>query len=133
MRPSMLVFAALAVALPAAAQQAPRTTAPDVGFFPPLPNGDVSLTHTLPAEAYQPIPRPSAPAAPQAPAPAPAPASVVPATSGAPIVVVVPEPARRTEDQMDRSREEAAIANAAAAREPHINGAFTGLTDERDR
>lgn len=123
------VLAALAVALPVAAQQAPGTSAADVGFFRPQPNGDLSLTHTLPPEAYQPIPSPSARPAPTAPRPPAAPQ----APAAAPLVVVVPDATRRTEEQMDRSRQEAAVANAAAVSQPHINGAFTGLTDERDR
>jgi hypothetical protein len=140
MRRFALVLAALAAALPASAQQAPGTSGADVGFFRPQANGDLSLTHTLPPEAYQSIPAPPAPTAPAAPiAPRPptapqAPAAATPATGAAPLVVVVPDTTRGTEDQMDRSREDAALANAAAARQPQrINGAFTGLTDERDR
>ena len=34
---------------------------------------------------------------------------------------------------MDRSEAAARSAQQAAALTPHINGAFTGLTDERDR
>ena len=87
------------------------------GFFPPKPQGDLSLFRTLPPEAYQPPAPPAAPAQPAA---------------TAPLVVVVPPTAESQADREEavarRAREE------AAARMPApINGAFTGLTDERDR
>jgi hypothetical protein len=96
----------------------------EAGFFPPKPAGDLSLFRTLPPEAYQ----PPAPVAPPAPASAPA----APAAPTAPLVVVVPPAVDNQADLQDvraaRAREE------AAARMPApINGAFTGLTDERDR
>ena len=140
MRPlhTALVAATLAT-LPALAQQTATPPGTATGFFAPQPNGDPSLTHTLPPEAYQPASAPVAPrpsAQPQAPSAPAAPVTGAPA-NGAPLVVVVPDPnaaARRTEEQMDRAREEADRARAATANQPpHINGAFTGLTDERDR
>lgn len=132
MRPlhTALVAATLAT-LPAAAQQSTTPPGTGAGFFAPQPNGDPSLTHTLPPDAYQPVPAPAAPRPPAAPATAAATAN------GAPLVVVVPDPgaaARRTEEQMDRAQEESDRARAATASQPpRINGAFTGLTDERDR
>jgi len=112
-----------AAAQPNAAPQAQGQPG-EAGFFSPKPAGDLSLFRTLPPEAYQPPAPPAPPAAPAAPA-QPAPAS-------APLVVVVPPNAESQADREEaiarRAREE------AAARAPApINGAFTGLTDERDR
>jgi len=122
--PGAVLAAALAAASPPVPAQSNPAAQP--GFFSPKPDGDLSLFRTLPPEAYQP-PVPSVPAAPAPPA---APAAPLPAA--APLVVVVPP---GTESQADR--EEAIARRAreeAAARMPApINGAFTGLTDERDR
>jgi hypothetical protein len=128
--PRAILAAVLAAAsAPVLAQQnpAPQADPAQAGFFAPKPAGDLSLFRTLPPEAYQP-PAPAAPAAaPTAPA-----APAAPAAATAPLVVVVPS---ATESQADR--EEAIARRAreeAAARMPApINGAFTGLTDERDR
>jgi hypothetical protein len=131
MRPAFrAVIAAVltAASWPVLAQSnpAPQPDPAQAGFFPPKPAGDLSLYRTLPPEAYQP-PAPVPPAAPAAPS---APQAPAPAT--APLVVVVPP---GTESQADR--EEAIALRAreeAAARMPApINGAFSGLTDERDR
>jgi hypothetical protein len=125
---AFLTAAVAAASWPVLAQSNPSAQAepPQAGFFPAKPAGDLSLFRTLPPEAYQP-PAPVAPAAPASPA---APQAPAPAT--APLVVVVPP---GTESQADR--EEAIARRAreeAAARMPApINGAFTGLTDERDR
>ena len=121
---SSIVLLAAALPMAALAQLVPVPQAPQpaVGFFQPKPGDDLSLSRTLPPEAYQP------------PAPAPtasAPASASPAPAAAPLVVVVPASG---ESQADRAEAEAERARAAAARMPQpINGAFTGLTDERDR
>lgn len=119
----VLLAAALPVAALAQQIPAPQAPQPAVGFFQPKPGDDLSLSRTLPPEAYQPpAPGPTA-SAPAAAAPAPAPAA-------APLVVVVPG----GESQADRAEADAERARAAAARMPQpINGAFTGLTDERDR
>jgi len=117
---SPLLAQSNAAAQPSAATQT-QAQPPQAGFFSPKPPGDLSLYRTLPPEAYQP---PAPPAAPAAPAP--------PAAATSPLVVVVPPNAESQADREEaiarRAREE------AAARAPApINGAFTGLTDERDR
>ena len=129
MRPAfsaLLAAALVAASASVVAQSNPAGPAPQdaTGFFPPKPGGDLSLSHTLPPEAY----RPAAPVPAEAPAVPPA----APAASTAPLVVVVPA---STEGQVDRAEGEARRAREeAATRAPApINGAFTGLTDERDR
>jgi hypothetical protein len=124
-----LIAAALACAAGASrAQSNPAAaTPPDAGFFRPQPGDDPSLFRTLPPEAY----------APQAPASTAATASRDARNAPTPTtVVVVPTPyvPAPAEDQLDRAQIEAQRAQAALARQPApINGAFTGLTDERDR
>ena len=104
-------------------------TPPDVGFFRPQSGDDPSLFHTLPPEAY--APRAAASTA------ATANGDARNATGPAPTtVVVIPTPyvSAPAEDRLDRAQVEAQRAQAALARQPApINGAFTGLTDERDR
>jgi hypothetical protein len=126
--PAVLAVALAAASLSALAQQSnpgAQAQPAQAGFFPPKPGDDLSLMRTLPPEAYQ-------PPAPVSPAPAAAPAApAVPATPAAPLVVVMPP---NGETQADRAEAEARRAREAAARLPTpINGAFTGLTDERDR
>jgi hypothetical protein len=110
---SALAIAAAALALPNAA-----------AFFPPQPNNEPSLT---------PGPREPAPAQPLA-APAPgqpplkAPAQVQRQTPP-------PDPAeaiRAAEEQMDRVERESERARASQYPAP-VQGAFDGLTSERDR
>lgn len=129
--PLALIAAALACAAGAShAQSNPAAaTPPDVGFFRPQPNDDPSLFRTLPPETYAPR-SPARTAATNGTAPG------APAASPAPTVLVVPAPyvPAPAEDQLDRAQLEAQRAQAALARQPApINGAFTGLTDERDR
>ena len=119
-----------------AALAAPALATAQAGFFTPTPNNDPSLTRTLPPENYAPAttapPAPAAPAASAAPAaPAQPPATGVSAETAAALAA---EQTQGVEAQMDRSEAESRDARAAAARAPTpINGAFTGLTDERDR
>src|SRR5262249_23584814 len=105
---------------------------PQAGFFASKPVDDPSLSHTLAPEVY------SAPApAPAAPAAAPAPAATLVASpapgAAAPVAAAAPPAPAPVENQMDRSEAEARQAAQAIAATPHINGAFNGLTDERDR
>jgi len=120
---SPLLAQSNAAAQPSAATQT-QAQPPQAGFFSPKPPGDLSLYRTLPPEAYQPPAPPAAPAAPAQPAPS--------AATTAPLVVVVPPNAESQADREEaiarRAREEAAARGPAP-----INGAFTGLTDERDR
>jgi len=120
---SPLLAQSNAPAQPDAATQG-QAQPPQAGFFSPQPTGDLSLFRTLPPEAYQPPAPPAAPAAPAQPAPS--------AATTAPLVVVVPPNAESQADREEaiarRAREEAAARGPAP-----INGAFTGLTDERDR
>ncbi len=122
---TLVLCAALAIPALAMAQ------APDsgTGFFRPTPGNDPSLNRTLPPQDYA------------GTVPNPAPARVAPvAPPAAPVATVEPEPApaaeraAAAEAQMDRSQAEARQAQENAMRAPpRINGAFTGLTDERDR
>jgi hypothetical protein len=103
------------------------TSGADMGFFPPRP--DVALTSPAPATQL-----PRAPAAP-APAQLP-PRTATPAAPGAQSTAVADpgEILRRTEDDLDRADREARLERDRALRTPPpITGAFTGLTDERDR
>ncbi|HSN22082.1 MAG TPA: hypothetical protein VLS49_15470 [Usitatibacter sp.] len=123
------LFAAGAVL---AQTSAPNRTPPDVGPFPPQPGDDPSLLRTLPPEAYQP-PAPPQPAPAQASAGVPAAAATA---APAPVIVVVPDANRdaAAQEQLERARLEAEAARARMSTAPApINGAFTGLTDERNR
>ena len=124
-----LALAALLGIAPLALAQAPQ---PQSGFFAPKPGDDPSLTRTLPPEDYPPAPAPAAPV--PAPAPAPAPIPAPPPGMTTTTVTTTGPQAAAVESQMDRAEDEARRAQEAAARAPQrINGAFTGLTDERDR
>lgn len=132
MRPNTrsILAALLAIAATAAvAQSTPNgnaTPQQPKGFFSTPPQSDPSLFRTLPPEAYEATP--PGQAAPSQPA-----AAAAAAANGAdrPLVVVVPE-ASNTEAQLDRAQLEAQQARTNRAPAP-INGAFTGLTDPRDR
>lgn len=122
--------ATLCMAGAAIAQTSPAAPSP-VGPFPPQPGDDPSLFRTLPPEAYATPTEPrAAHAAPQPPAANPAAVAAPPA----PIVVVVPDHRSQAAEQLDRAQLEADAARARMSQAPApINGAFTGLTDERDR
>jgi len=129
MRPNTRPILAVALAIAATAAVAQATpngnaTPPQPkGFFSTQPQSDPSLFRTLPPEAYE-----TAPTAQTAPAQA----AAAPANrADRPLVVVVPE-AANPEAQLDRAQLEAQRAQANRAPAP-INGAFTGLTDPRDR
>jgi hypothetical protein len=126
-RHSTLMLAAALGTATFALAQAPQ---PDAGFFRPKPGGDPSLSQTLPADNYPATPAPAPAAAPQAPAVAPAPAAPATTTTA---TSAGPQVSANVENAMDRSEAEARRAAELQARAPHINGAFTGLTDERDR
>jgi len=126
---SFFLLAALCAAAGAYGQAVTATPAPassQRGFFPPTPGDDPSLFHTLPPEAYaqprgaqQPV-RPGAQAA--------------PASTSAPVVVVVPDPNVESREQVERAQIEGQQAAARMRQVPApINGAFTGATDEADR
>lgn len=115
-----------APAAPAAAAAAANPAGP----FPPQPGGDPSLFRTLPADAYPQPAKPQPEGGSAASAPTPRAASTPPA----PVVVVVPDTRAAMQDELDRARLEAEAARMRASQAPApINGAFTGLTDERDR
>lgn len=124
--PVFVLVAALGAATLASAQ-APQ---PQSGFFAPKPGDDPSLSHTLPPQVYPgtvaPAPAPVVPAQPTPPPPVPPATTTTATTAGAQVTANV-------ENQMDRSQAEARRAQEVLARQPHINGAFSGLTDERDR
>jgi 2-oxoglutarate decarboxylase len=123
----------LTAALGSATLALAQSPQPDSGFFPPKPGDDPSLTHTLPPDAYPPPPAPAAPLpAPTAAAPTPTPPTPMPQTTTT-VTSSGPQVSANVENAMDRSEAEARNAAEATARAPHINGAFTGLTDERDR
>jgi len=113
----------------AQAQPAPNAAPAHLGPFPPQPGDDPSLFRTLPPEAYV-QPPPVAAAGTQATA-APQRNANPPAS---PVVVVVPDTRDAMQEQLERARVEAEAARARMNPAPApINGAFTGLTDERDR
>jgi hypothetical protein len=123
--PCLAVLLCAAATAFAQAQPAPNGAPANVGPFPPQPGDDPSLFRTLPPEAYV-KPSGTHPAAPPAASNANPPA--------APVVVVVPDTHPAMQEQLERSRLEAEAARARMDQTPApINGAFTGLTDERDR
>lgn len=130
MRPNTrpILAALLAIAVTAAvAQTAPNggaSSQQSKGFFSTQTQSDPSLFRTLPPEAYE-ATTPAGQAAPAQPAATP------PTRTDQPLVVVVPE-AANPEAQLDRAQLEAQQAQANRAPAP-INGAFTGLTDPRNR
>jgi hypothetical protein len=132
---SRLILGTAAVAFCAAA--AAQTAQQQPGFFRPKADPDL----TSPDRAAQPAPMTSpqagqVPAQPSSQVPGPAPVAQDEASSqqnGA--IASDPTRLRRwTEQQMDRSEQDAARAKAMANTTPApINGAFTGQTSERDR
>ena len=140
---SRLILGAAAAAFCAAAFAQTQS-----GFFPPkadpnLTAPDRQVQPAQPAAAAQPM----QPAQPAQPAQSPQAATMgQPALGAAPVAPDRPQESntaiandptrlmRWTEQQMDRSEQEAAQAKAQAAARPEpINGAFTGQTSERDR
>jgi hypothetical protein len=124
-----LVLCATLGACPLAMAQVPQNGA---GFFPPTPGNDPSLSRTLAPESYPGVvPAPGTViATPVAPAPTPAQTAAASAPAPAPAA----DRAVAAEGDMDKSGAEARQAREATMRSPQpINGAFTGLTDERDR
>jgi len=99
-----------------AQDQGSQSAQADAGFFRPQSGDHVSLVRTLPPETYGEAPK----------------SATQPAVTYVPVPVLVPA-APASESQLDRSEAEAARANALMAAQPHINGAFTGSTDPRDR
>ena len=121
-----LAFVAILVSSSALAQTTPPgVVGPDNGFFRPTPGGDPSLTHP-PAPPYTTL------------STAPAPAPVLPTPALVPVEVpvdpVAAAAALAAERELNRAEREALEAQARARATPApIPGAFTGLTNERDR
>ena len=96
------------------------------GFFQPTPDGDVALTKIVPPRDESSAP---AAAAPQPPAP------VVAATDAAAAHRQREDALQRVETELDRAQSEARSEQerAQAAPRPTVEGAFNGVTSERDR
>jgi len=128
---AILALGAIVVSTAASAQigQNPAVS-PDNGFFRPTPGNDPSLTHAPQAG----VP-PQVVVQPRLAGPFPPPAQPIPAQVNVPAAAaVVPSPAERADAETERAQREAEeVARRAAAAPPGINGAFTGLTNERDR
>ena len=118
-----LAFVAILVSSSALAQTTPPgVVGPDNGFFRPTPGGDPSLTHP-PAPPYTTL----SSTRPALPTPAAVPVEV-------PVDPVAAEAALAAERELNRAEREALEAQARARATPApIPGAFTGLTNERDR
>jgi hypothetical protein len=129
---AILSLGAIVVSTTALAQLGPNApVGPDTGFFRPTPNNDPSLTHP-PVAPPVPVAQPAQAQPIQQPAAVPV---YVPVQVTTPPAVVAPvEPARAAESELDRAQREALEAQERAKQQPApINGAFTGLTSERDR
>ena len=132
---AILALGAIVVSTAAVAQLGQNpTVGPDTGFFRPTPNNDPSLH--APVVAPQPAAPPMAQSAQtqviQQPVPVYVPVQVT--TPPAPPAPAPAEQARAAEVELDRAQVEARVAEERAKQQPApINGAFTGLTSERDR
>ena len=129
---AILALGAIVVSTAAVAQlgQNPPVS-PDTGFFRPTPNNDPSLTHP-PVIPPTPVAQPAQVPMNQQPAAVPVYVPVQVATPPAPVPPA--DQARAAEADLDRAQREALEAQERAKQQPApINGAFTGLTSERDR
>ncbi|MGE5616914.1 MAG: hypothetical protein ACM3X5_08370 [Bacillota bacterium] len=115
---------AQAPAAPAPMKTGPSATSgSDEGPFPPLPNGEVAIT-----KVPEPVPASPAPAVSAARAtPAPADSDVQALEARAIRERLAEERLDRAEREHERERQESAR-NAGS-----IEGAYSGITDERDR
>jgi hypothetical protein len=135
--PRLIFGSAAAVLSIAAAAQAVQQ---QPGFFAPKADPDLAAPDrsaqaaqpAQPAQAVQPMQPASSQGTGQAPA-----AQAGAASQETPNSAIANDPTRLmrwTEQQMDRSEQEAAHARVQASTTPApINGAFTGNTNERDR
>jgi hypothetical protein len=145
---AILAIGAIVVSTAASAQLGQGVVVgPDNGFFRPTPGNDPSIhAPVLPSGAtVGPSAQPMAQVQPQVPVPAQV--QQVPAAAIVPVQVTTPpasaptatvaNPVARTqaaESELDRAQREAEAAQQRARQQPApINGAFTGLTDEKDR
>jgi hypothetical protein len=134
---AILALGAVVVSTAALAQSGQNPPAgADNGFFRPTPGNDPSLHAPV---VTAPMVQTEQPRPPAQPAPVPVYVPVQVATPPAVLEVSVPEAkaaqqAKAAEAELDRAQREAAEAQQRARQQPApINGAFTGLTSERDR
>ncbi len=132
---AILALGAIVVSTAALAQSGQNQPAgADNGFFRPTPGNDPSLHAPV---VTAPMVQTEQPRPPAQPVPVYVPVQV--ATPPAAPEVSVPEAkaaqqAKAAEAELDRAQREAAEAQERARQQPApINGAFTGLTSERDR
>jgi hypothetical protein len=118
------LICAFVLMIPAAARAENNTLTGNPGFFKPTPDGDVAITKIVPPAEVTPNTAPS-----------PAPSAVgSPPQAADPLAAERKAIAREAEDEIERAEQrhekEAEKSVQSATR---IEGAFTGLTSERDR